>query len=154
MTPAQKDFLLAAFAAAEKAGHIFAEMAACEAALESGYGRSVLAVQAKNLFGMKQHAHPIFGTCVLPTNEFFDSEWIRVEAKWVLYPDYDTCFADRMATLKRLAPMYAHYAAALAASSGTTYVNEVSRTWSTDPARANKVLAIYDQMAGNWNPAE
>lgn len=151
MTPEQKEFLHAAAAAAAKSGHVFPEHAACEAALESGYGASVLAKLANNLFGMKQHAHPEYGTCNLPTREYLGGQWIRTSADFVSYPDLATCFADRMATLQRLAPVYPHYAAALAAASGTTYLNEVSRTWSTDPDRAENVLAIYDEIAGDWN---
>lgn len=151
MTPQEHDFLNRAFAAAEKAGHIFPEMAACEAALESGYGRSVLAVQDRNLFGMKQHQHPIYGTAALPTNEFYGGEWKPAVANWVVYPDWAACFADRMATLKRLAPVYIHYKNALAAASATTYIYEVSRTWSTDPKRAEKVLDIYEAVAGDWS---
>lgn len=151
MTPDEKEFLQLAAAAAEKAGHVWPEQAACEAALESGYGQSQLAIADKNLFGMKQHQHPIYGTHVLPTKEFLDGKWVTLNSSWITYPDWPSCFADRMATLQRLAPVYPHYAAALAAASGTTYVMEVSATWSTDPARAEKVLAIYDEMAGDWD---
>lgn len=164
MTPQQKDFLYRAYLAAKTAGHIFPEMAACEAALESGYGRSQLAVQDRNLFGMKQHQHPVYGTHVLPTKEFVgidqDSKdgmrdgWVGIDAKWVSYPSWETCFADRMATLQRLASVYPHYAHALAAGSATTYINEVSRKWSTDPLRAEKVLAIYDNISGDWSATE
>lgn len=149
--PLHKEFLLKALQAAETAKHIFPEMAACEAALESGFGASKLAVLGNNLFGTKQHRHAIFGTMSLPTREFFNSAWIQTTADWVKYPDWDSCFADRMATLQRLAPYYPHYAHALAAGSPTTYINEVSLTWSTDPERANHVLAIYDDVAGDWN---
>src|SRR5271170_5505986 len=151
MTPQQKQFLQAAAVAATKAGHVFPEMAACEAALESAYGRSLLAIQDSNLFGMKQHKHPIYGTHALPTREFEKGQWIEVEALWVHYPDHAACFADRMSTLQRLASYFPHYAAALAAGSGVTYVMEVSQTWSTDPLRAQKVLAIYDAIAGDWS---
>lgn len=151
MTPEAKDFLHQAAAAAEKAAHIFPEYAACEAALESGYGKSLLALQDKNLFGTKQHQHPIYGTHNLPTREFEGGKWIVVTAAWVSYPDWAACFADRMATLKRLASVYPHYAAALSAPSGAIYVEEVSLTWSTDPNRGDKVLNIYDAMAGDWD---
>lgn len=154
MLPAKEDFLRRAWQSAVNAQHIFPEMAACEAALESGYGHSVLALQDNNLFGMKQHQHPIYGTHSLPTREFLSNQWVTLNSNWIVYPDWQTCFADRMATLKRLASVYPHYAAALAAASGTTYVNEVSRTWSTDPERANKVLAIYDSIAGDWSATE
>ncbi len=151
MTPQQKDFLHRAFRAAEQAGHIFPEMAACEAALESGYGRSQLAVQDRNLFGMKQHQHPIFGTHSLPTREFLSGQWVALNSNWICYPDWQSCFEDRMATLKRLAAVYPHYKNALGAASATTYVMEVSRSWSTDPERGQKVLAIYDNCAGDWD---
>ncbi len=151
MTPANKDFLQRAFLAAQAASHIFPDMAACEAALESGYGRSQLAVQDCNLFGLKQRQHPIYGTHSLPTREFLGGQWVEVEANWVHYPDFQSCFADRMLTLQRLSSVFPHYKNALAASSAVTYINEVSQTWSTDPNRAAKCLAIYDACAGDWS---
>ena len=151
MTPQDHEFLNRAFAAAQQAGHVFPEMAACEAALESGYGRSQLASQDNNLFGMKAHQHQLFGTISLPTREFISGEWVTCEANWCRYNDWQECFEDRMATLKRLAGIYPHYQAALEAKTGEDYVRQVSMTWSTDPKRAEKVLAIYDAVAGDWN---
>jgi flagellum-specific peptidoglycan hydrolase FlgJ len=76
---------------------------------------------------------------------------VRVSAEWVKYPAWSDCFADRMATLRRLAPEkgFEHYAAALAAHDGLTFIREVSKSWSTDPKRAQKVLDIYSR----WRPA-
>jgi flagellum-specific peptidoglycan hydrolase FlgJ len=138
-------FLSSASAAAGAGGCTWPDFAACEAALESGYGKSTLAREDNNLFGMKQHKHPVFGTVSLPTEEFLQGQWVRVNADWVKYPAWSDCFADRMATLRRLAPQYEHYAAALSATDGATFVREVSRTWSTDPNRAQKVLDIYSR---------
>ena len=115
LSPQEQGWFLSTFAAATKAGHIFAPIAACEAALKSSWGQSVLAVKALNLFGMKQCVHPIYGTLNLPTREFLDHTWVTVEAHLVEFPDLATCFTDRMATLTRLAPHYPHYAAALSA---------------------------------------
>ncbi|HEY2361219.1 MAG TPA: glucosaminidase domain-containing protein [Candidatus Angelobacter sp.] len=137
------NFLCSAAAAATAGGCIWPDFVACEAALESGYGTDTLAREDNNLFGMKQHKHPIFGTVTLPTREFMDGKWIPVSAQWVKYPALSDCFADRMATLRRLAPEYQHYAAAIAAHDGGTFIREVSKTWSTDPDRAQKVLNIY-----------
>jgi len=151
MTDDQKQFLLKAAAAAKQSGHVFPEMAACEAALESAFGKSGLATLDNNLFGMKQHKHPIYGTHILPTREFENGQWEVVNAAWVHYPDQASCFADRMATLQRLAPVYPHYAAALDASDRDTYITAVSQTWSTDPNRAAKVQAIYAEMVSDWD---
>src|SRR5437868_2889649 len=98
------EFLERCDAAAYEAVHLFPEFAACEAALESGYGTSGLAIADHNLFGMKQHTHPVYGTHNLPTREFIHGGWKSEVAHWVKYPTERDCFIDRMATLKRLAP--------------------------------------------------
>jgi flagellum-specific peptidoglycan hydrolase FlgJ len=139
----QRQFLDRAKAEAVKANHPFPCMAAAEAALESNWGNSQLAREANNLFGMKQHVHPVCGTMTLPTKEFLEGEWRVCSSEWVKYPDWRGCFADRLATLERLSNMYPHYKAALDAPDAKTYITEVSSTWSTDPLRALKVLSIY-----------
>jgi flagellum-specific peptidoglycan hydrolase FlgJ len=150
LTASELAFLSAASAAAGAGGHIWPDFAACEAALEGSYGNSALARQDLNLFGMKQHRHPVFGTVSLPTGEFIHGQWVRVTADWVKYPSWSDCFADRMATLRRLAPEqgFEHYAAALAAHDGITFVREVSKSWSTDPNRGQKVIDIYFRWKG------
>ena len=149
MNDLQRQFLDAAAAQAMKANHPFPQMAACEAALESSWGHSELAREGNNLFGMKQHSHPIYGSMMLPTREWqgssLDGRWITIGANWVKYPDWRACFCDRMATLERLANAYPHYAAALKATDARTYITEVSKPWSTDPNRALKVQGIYEE---------
>ena len=141
----QEDFLCKAAAAAQAAGHIFPEYAACEAALESAWGQSGLATRANNLFGQKQCQPPLDGTTTLtlPTREFLNGNWVVVNANWVRFADWSSCFQARMQLLRAASSKYPHYAAALAATSGEEFVREVSQTWSTDPARASKVLSIY-----------
>jgi flagellum-specific peptidoglycan hydrolase FlgJ len=155
MNDLQRDFLKRAAAEAVRANHPFATLAACEAALESNWGNSQLAIGANNLFGMKQHAHPVYGTMTLPTREWLkcpdgthstDGRWAELLANWVKYPDWRACFCDRLATLERLSNAYPHYAAALKAPDARTYIAEVSKTWSTDPQRAEKVLSIYQEF--------
>ena len=141
MTPTE--FLKKAAAAARAAGHIFPEHAACEAALESGWGSSTLAVEANNLFGQKQ-PHPPRGVSLsLPTREFLHGAWVTAPAQWMVFNDWQGCFAERMALLRELQNAYPHYRAALAAPSGEQFVDEVSKSWSTDPERAQKVLSVY-----------
>jgi flagellum-specific peptidoglycan hydrolase FlgJ len=150
MSPEQLHFVLHAAEASKESGHLFPQMAACEAALESAFGASEIARADNNLFGMKQHDHPIYGTHNVPTREFERGSWIVVNAEWIHYPNWPDCFADRMATLLRLARFFPHYHNAINAGSPVTYITEVSRTWSTDPRRGEKVLAIYDEMGSAW----
>ncbi len=151
LSPEHKAFLDRAAEAAIKANHPFAPMAACEAALESGFGASLLASADNNLFGMKQHRHPAYSTVNMPTRECLDGKWITTSSQWVKYPDWRACFADRLATLERLSKVYSHYAAALAATDPQTYIQQVSLTWSTDPGRAGKVLSIYQEYVAGKN---
>ncbi len=152
-------FLQKALAAAKDAQHIFPEYAACEAALESRFGESQLARVDNNLFGMKQHKNshpivpkegatrvgqpPVYPGHVLPTKEYENGKWVTVRQEFIRYPGWHECFQDRMATLIRLAPVFPAYHAALNAKDGETFVTEVSKTWSTDPERAKKVLEIF-----------
>lgn len=142
----QSEFLLRAHEAAQAAQHIFPEFAACEAALESGWGQSRLAIEANNLFGQKQ-SHPLLaGTSVLtmPTREYLHGSWVTVLANWAQFSDWGVCFAARMQLLQVLSRNFPHYQAALHSANGEQFVIEVSKSWSTDPARAGKVLSIYD----------
>jgi len=147
----QAEFLEKAVAAAQAAGHIWPEFAACEAALESAWGGSALAVQAHNLFGQKQAHPPLAGTATmeLPTREFLHGAWVTVSAQWVKFADWNGCFTERMRLLQRLRRAYPHYAEALVAKTGEAYVTTVSKSWSTDPQRAAKVLAIHHQHFGS-----
>lgn len=141
----KQDFLRAVKTAAMNIGQKWPGYVAAEAALESTFGTSDLAAEDFNLFGMKQHKHPIYGTVNLPTREFLHGEWERLPQPFIKYPDWESCLRDRLATLTRLASTYPHYAAALAANDGPTFIREVSKTWSTDPDRADNVLKIYSE---------
>jgi len=145
ITTAQREWLISIAQAALAAEHVWPNMAGCEAALESSYGQSALARQDNNLFGMKQHVHPVAGTVILPTHEVLSGVDVMVKAAFVKYATIAECFEDRMETLLRLAPHYPHYAAALTATDSAVYIQEVSKSWSTDPTRASKVLAIYGE---------
>ena len=139
-------FLARAYRAALAAHHIFPAYAACEAALESGWGRSYLAVEANNLFGQKQSHPPLEGTetIAMPTREYLHDHWMTVSANWVKFSNWSECFRARMAILEHLSRAYPNYGAALKSTTGEQYLTAVSQSWSTDPERAGKILAIYD----------
>lgn len=170
MNDQQKQFISKARVMAKSAQHPWPDYAACEAALESNFGMSGLALQANNLFGRKAHQSEIVSknAIAIPTWEYFDLVTVtamkskgeildtdqndplhvKVNAWWAKFPDYEACFVDRYLTLQRLASKFAHYMAALKATNGNQFVTEVSQTWSTDPNRASKVLSIYKQFFG------
>jgi flagellum-specific peptidoglycan hydrolase FlgJ len=154
MLEVTKQWLTSTAQAAGAANHIWPEMAACEAGLESAFGTSKLAAQDNNLFGMKTHAHEVYGVVVLPTKEYLDGNWEVVDASFVKYATLEECFEDRMDTLYRLKSVYPYYSAALSAQDEFTYINEVSRTWSTDPNRASKVTTIYKEYFQSTNNSE
>ena len=141
MTP--EEFLPKAAEAARAGGHIFPEYAACEAALESAWGGSALAVQANNLFGQKQSHPPRGASLPMPTHEFLNGAWVTVTADWMIFSDWQSCFSERMAMLQRLAGQFPQYRAALAAETGEQFVTSVSLRWSTDPGRGGKVLNLF-----------
>jgi len=134
--------LATVYAAAKAAGVPFPQAQACEAMLESTWLTSELGAQDNNLFGMKQHVHPLFGTVNLPTREYLGHHWVVQNDDFVKYPTLAASFSDRVATLKALAPHYPHYAAALAAKTPEDFLTAVSESWSTDPNRAANCIAI------------
>jgi flagellum-specific peptidoglycan hydrolase FlgJ len=148
----QEQFITKATQQALQSEHIWPVMAACEAALESGWGKSGLAIAANNMFGMKaHHGTPEEQIIMMNTREWIgtatDGEYVTIVAEFMRYKDWADCFLDRMATLKRLAPTIRNYALALAAEDALSYVHYVSLSWSTDPDRADKVIAIYNEVS-------
>lgn len=139
------------FAAAMEAAVLYPQAQACEVMVETTWLTSELGVKDNNLFGMKQHVHPIFGTVNLPTREFLHGGWTTVNADFVKYPTMADCFADRMHTLVTLAALklpatgllvYPHYAAALKAKTPEEFLAQVSLTWSTGPTRGATCIQI------------
>lgn len=148
MSP-QDEFLLKALEAAKYAEHVFPAYAAAEAALESRWGRSQLAISANNLFGRKASRGDDPSTyTVMSTREFLHGTWITTPAYWRKFSNWNECFQDRMALLERLPKLYRD---ALEAPDGESFVTLVSQHWSTDPDRAKKVLEIYRAHEGVLN---
>lgn len=144
------EFLTKAVAAAKEAGHIWPEYAACEAALESGWGESAIARRGNNLFGQKTgFSTQDLPVLDMPTKENVDldhdgvvepDEVIKLKkCGWAMFSDWATCFRERMELLQRSH----YYKDALAAKTGEEFVKRVSKIWATDPERGAKVLATY-----------
>lgn len=141
-----QDFFAKAVPEAKASGHIFPEYACCEVALETGWASSQLCVVANNLFGQKQGPTTAdLPTVQIPTKEVIHGQWVTVNAIWPRFDTWSDSFEERMNLLRALQPKYPDYAAALAAQTGEDFIKAVSKTWSTDPQRADKVLQIYNK---------
>ncbi|HTF70901.1 MAG TPA: glucosaminidase domain-containing protein [Edaphobacter sp.] len=150
-TPAQLDALRALVQEARASQHIWPEMAACEACLETAWLTSELGREYRNLFGQKcpiVDGNPTPPDGVLkvsfPTQEWDGTKYVGIRACFLWFTSFADAFSHRMALLEGAAVKYPAYAAALHASTAQEYVLAVSRTWSTDPARGSKCIEIYN----------
>lgn len=146
-------FIKQALEAARKAqasgAPIVPEVAAAQAALESRYGRSLLAKRANNLFGIKAGPSWSGEVLELPTREF-DPErgWIKVVARWRKYPDWTACFEDYGAIIARLSWYRDAVEAARRGDARAFLKGLLARPgepgWATDPNYEEKVLAVAE----------
>lgn len=119
-----------------------ASFTVAEGALESGWGASRLAVQGRNLFGVKADAGWHGPTVAMQTREFLRGVWVMVPALWRSYPDWGGCLDDHAAFLTqnpRYRGCFAHadgigFAAAVAAAG-----------YATDPNYAALITQIINQ---------
>ncbi len=111
-----------------------------QAALESNWGRSRLAREARNLFGIKavsRHTESV----TLPTCEYGADGRRRVEsARFAVYADVEDCLGD-YARLLAYAPRYAP--ARAVADDPFAFAEQVAACgYATDPAYGKKVCAL------------
>lgn len=144
-TPQQLQNLRNLFLAAQSSDHIFPAMAACEACLETGWLSSELGRDYCNLFGQKvsKDSPNPYLQVRMPTWEVIGGHRINIMASFVWYPTQAVAFTERMNLLDRLQETFPEYKEALHAENADDYVRSVSKKWSTDPDRAEKVLEIY-----------
>lgn len=79
-------------------------IATAQACLESNYGRSQLAKQANNLFGVKAGTSWTGPVITLPTREWRGTEWVTVDAKWRAYATRRHAFEDYARLIQRVYP--------------------------------------------------
>jgi hypothetical protein len=132
-------FLLTAYAAAKSAGHIWPIFAACESALDSDFGTSVLAANANNVFNLRAPARvPSIMAHGIWTQTVNGKQY-----DWLKFSDLTQCFQVRMGKLRN----FSMYYQALRAKTGKDYILEVSKLWSQDPQRPARVFALVNALA-------
>jgi flagellum-specific peptidoglycan hydrolase FlgJ len=137
----RNDFLRQAVAAATaaSAGSGFpAGITVAQAALESAWGQSRLSREASNYFGIKALAK--YDRIAMPTFEVEDGVRKAVTAWFARFPSMSECFQAR----DRLIAGGALYSEARAARHDPEqFARALAAHWATDPAYADKILAIY-----------
>ncbi|WP_229207717.1 MULTISPECIES: glycoside hydrolase family 73 protein [unclassified Duganella] len=116
-----------------------ASFTVAQAALESSWGKSQLAVQARNLFGVKASAGWAGDILTMDTREFIKGRWVVVPARWRKYPDWLACIDDHAQFLLK----NPRYKPAFACHEAESFVRAVAAAgYATDPQYANKIIAV------------
>jgi len=118
---------------------------AAQAALESDWGRSQLAREGNNLFGIKAGSSWHGPVLELPTWEVVDGQRVKTTARFRRYEDFEDAVRDYVRIIGRL-DWYqdAREAARYGDPYGFAYGLEARGEpgWATDPRYAKKILAL------------
>ncbi len=139
------DFIKALIPAAKESmlrSRIPASFTVAQAALESAWGASKLAIQGFNLFGVKDAAHDTWEGPFLefPTKEIIDGKEVIIGAKWRKYSGWDECIKDHEAFLTKN-PRYA--SAFVRPCTGMAFAHFIAASgYATDPNYADKIINI------------
>ena len=144
MTPA--DFFAAIGPQASDAQRrtgIPASVTLAQAALESNWGKSKLATEGRNLFGIKAGKAWRGAVVLMPTREYLGGAWHTVTAQWRKYPNWQASIEDharfllenpRYVPALRLLDYPRNFAVALQTCG-----------YATDPAYALKLQQIMEK---------
>lgn len=113
-----------------------------ESALESAWGASMLAQQAKNLFGVKSTPDWKGATWTMQTREFLRGQWVMVPAAWRKYPDWLGSIQDHAAFLLD----NPRYKPCFECADGEGFARAAQTCgYATDPQYADKIIALIRQ---------
>ena len=118
-----------------------ASVTIAQAILESGWGKSSLAREANNFFGIKGTGPA--GYVIKPTKEYVNGRWITVNAKFKAYHNPQESFEDHA----RLIANNRRYSKAMEnLNDPKQFARELQRAgYATDPNYANKLISIMDK---------
>ncbi|WP_018139139.1 MULTISPECIES: flagellar assembly peptidoglycan hydrolase FlgJ [unclassified Thioalkalivibrio] len=124
-----------------------------QSALETGWGRHVPSREngqpSFNLFGIKADSRWEGDQVAVGTLEYRDGVAQREQARFRAYADPADSFADYVDFIRN----NPRYHRALQAGDDVQYIRELQAAgYATDPAYADKVLRVRDQLSGYVNP--
>lgn len=140
MTP--EEFIRAVAPAAQESAKktkIPASFTVAEAALESGWGSSLLSKSGFNLFGVKADKSWKGETLTMNTREYLRGKWVMVPALWRRYSDWLGSIEDHAAFLMN----NQRYKLAFTKTNGEDFAYLVAKAgYATDPKYATKIVSI------------
>lgn len=135
------DALLPGALAVQTKYGIPASFTLAQAALESGWGESQLARDARNLFGVKADAAWHGPTYNLGTREFLNGKNVMVAASWRKYASWSECLDDRAQFFKK----NRRYAACFNQTTGEGWALTVAAAgYATDPNYAKALIGVMN----------
>lgn len=131
--------LLPAAKSTEEETGIPAAFTVAQGALESSWGGSKLAQQAKNIFSIKADPSWKGAFLMMDSIEVVQGKRVMIPAKWRLYESLEQCCLDRSEFFKRN-KRYAHCFAEKTADGWARAVQAAG--YATDPAYADKIISV------------
>jgi flagellum-specific peptidoglycan hydrolase FlgJ len=104
---------------------------------ESGWGKSELAVEAHNLFGIKGTGPA--GSVTMPTTEYEDGAWVTIDAAFRAYNDYAESIADH-AQLLATDSAYSH--AMADRNLPDAFAADLAGVYATDPSYGGELVSL------------
>ncbi|EAG9434839.1 GW domain-containing glycosaminoglycan-binding protein [Listeria innocua] len=86
------DKIAPAAQASQEKYHLLSSITLAQAILESGWGKSGLATQGYNLFGIKGKYNG--QSVIMSTSEYVNGEWIKIDAEFRKYPSWNESVTD------------------------------------------------------------
>jgi flagellum-specific peptidoglycan hydrolase FlgJ len=126
-----------------------------QAAHESGWGTSLLAREASNLFGIKASRQQIAAgeALPMPTREWTDAGWVRETAYWVRYPSWNEClvaYSLLVMSLPWFTAARAHADPPHGDGDALGWLRGLEEPgrpeWATDPEYVARVSALFDEV--------
>lgn len=118
---------------------VLPSVVAAQAALESNWGRSSLATQGKNLFGVKGSYKG--QSIVFPTQEWTGGGYVTINDAFAKYPSWDVSIVEH----GKLIAENARYRAAIGKTDPLAQITAIwSAGYATDPAYPSKIMSVIN----------
>ena len=122
---------------------VFASVTIAQAILESGWGKSALARQAKNFFGIKCYGSWDGEVCTMLTREVINGRSTIVKGEFRSYPNLSGSILDHAEFLKE----NKRYEKAFAAKDGPSFAKAIAKAgYATDPKYADFLVKLITQF--------